>query len=218
MKSSLKSPLGELFEDAFKEIYYEDYPGLNELLYQQQFNFDSGGNNYGLEIRFYPLGKESVISFGLAIEKTKMEVKLDGSVQTQFIDGSFFKGTTDGKLIVAPVSYHFNLRWEIKPSWRVHPYLTLGLGIARLKGTVSYFYSGEFYNALDGTLESQSNSDELTLDELEEENEDLDLPNDLPIIQFNLGVKGRIVEDLSLLIDFGLWNGFLFRFGLAYRF
>jgi hypothetical protein len=39
----------------------------------------------------------------------------------------------------------------------------------------------------------------------------------IPIIQLNLGIKGEIIKGFYILIDFGIWNGFLLRGGIAFR-
>jgi len=52
---------------------------------------------------------------------------------------------------------------------------------------------------------------------MEAEDEDfLPLPF-LPFIQLNLGLKGKITENIHLMVDAGIWNGFLIRAGLAIR-
>jgi hypothetical protein len=39
-----------------------------------------------------------------------------------------------------------------------------------------------------------------------------------PFIQLNVGLKLEILDQVHLLTDFGIWNGFAFRGGLAFRF
>jgi hypothetical protein len=38
-----------------------------------------------------------------------------------------------------------------------------------------------------------------------------------PFVQLNFGVKGEITNNLFLLIDVGVWDGFLLRAGLGLR-
>jgi hypothetical protein len=39
----------------------------------------------------------------------------------------------------------------------------------------------------------------------------------VPFVQLNLGLKAVITPNVSLLVDAGIWNGFLIRGGVAFR-
>ena len=53
---------------------------------------------------------------------------------------------------------------------------------------------------------------------MEADGEDFFLPGFIPFIQINLGLKAEITDNLHLLVDAGIWNGFLLRGGIAFRF
>ena len=55
-------------------------------------------------------------------------------------------------------------------------------------------------------------------DELEGKEEDLFIPGFIPFIQLNVGLKGEVTDNIHLLVDAGIWNGFLLRGGIAFRF
>jgi hypothetical protein len=39
----------------------------------------------------------------------------------------------------------------------------------------------------------------------------------LPFIQLNLGLKAKVTPNIHLMVDAGIWNGFIIRGGLAIR-
>ncbi|MFB0565658.1 MAG: hypothetical protein ACETWK_08280 [Candidatus Aminicenantaceae bacterium] len=54
-------------------------------------------------------------------------------------------------------------------------------------------------------------------DELELVGKNLFIPGFLPFFQINFGIKGPIYDNLYLLIDAGIWDGFLIRGGIPFR-
>lgn len=221
LSDALKSDL----KDQFLEDIQQDYPNLTESSYSQNVSFDSSGSNFGFDIRWYPGGQTGSFSIGLSVEKTSMKVALpEISADLVLSDGSTFQANSNGEFLIKPLSFHLSLRWDIKPSWRVHPYITFGLGAAT--GTalenaeLTYSYSGTL--SIAGDTESYSGGETRTLielkDELEAEGEDFFLPGFIPFIQLNLGVRGQLTDNLALLVDAGIWNGFLLRGGVAFRF
>lgn len=215
LESYLEDVLEDTFADELKEAIIEEHSeksGLEEEYYQD-LNLDSTGNNFGVEIRLYPAGREGSFSVGLSVEKTEMELDLGGSANYEFTDGSYFEGSGSSELLMDPISYHLSFRWDMNPSGRLHPYFTLGLGLASLTGDLSYEADGEFYDAATEEFESEVYSDEIDLDSLENVKSSI-----TPIIvQLNLGLKLKISEDFHFLVDAGVWNGFLLRGGVAYR-
>jgi hypothetical protein len=123
-----------------------------------------------------------------------------------------------------PLSFHLSFRWDIVASSPFHPYITFGFGAATgtaLKnGEFTYSYTGDLY--IEGVTEPYSGGDTKTLDELREELEEEEdgffLPSFIPFIQLNLGLKGEVTENIHLLVDAGIFNGFMLRGGLAFRF
>jgi hypothetical protein len=215
LESYLEDVIENTVGDELKEAIIERHPeksGL-ETEYHQNLTLDSTGNNFGVEIRFYPSGREGSLSLGLSIEKTKMELDLGGSASQEFADGSYFEGSGSGKLLIDPISYHLSFRWDISSSGKLHPYLSLGCGLASLEGCFSYEVYGEFYDAITEELESETYLDEVDLEFLEYAK-----PRITPIIvQLNLGLKLKITDNFHFLIDAGIWNGFLLRAGVAAR-
>lgn len=217
-------------KDEFLENIREEH-NVEETSYSQEVSFDSGGNNYGFEIRWYPGGSEGSFSLGLSVEKTTMRVslpKISASLSLTDLDegkSANFQGTASGKFLIKPLSFHLSFRWDIKPVWRVHPYITFGFGAAT--GTAfeeaeyTYSYTGD-YTVTGETPEHREGGETKSIkklrDELEEEGEEFFLPPFFPFIQLNLGLKGEITENIHLLVDAGIWDGFLIRGGIALRF
>lgn len=212
LESYLEGVLEDAVADELKEAIIAEHlekSGLEER-YPPDVSLDSTGTNLGVEIRLYPAGKEGSFSVGLSLEKTEMEVNLEGSASYQFADESYFEGSGSSKLFIDPISYHLSLRWDMAPSGRLHPYFSLGLGLASLTGYLYYESNGEFYDAATEESESEAYVDEVDL-------EDLKLKITPIIVQLNLGLKLRISEDFHFLVDAGIWNGFLVRGSVAYR-
>jgi hypothetical protein len=211
--------------DAILEEIQDDYPDLTDPVYGQSVDFDSGGHNYGFEIRWYPGGQDGSFSLGFSVEKTKMEVDLtEITADMEFDDGSTFGGSAAGDVTLNPLTFHLSFRWDIIASSPVHPYITLGVGAATFSSIeddeVSYAWEGELEVPGDPStiyegVETKTIRE--IQDDLEEEDEDfLPLPF-LPFIQLNLGLKGKITDNIHLMVDAGIWNGFILRGGIALR-
>ncbi len=216
LESYLEGVIEDTLGDELKEAITEKHPEKSGLErdYHQNLSLDSIGYNFGVEIRFYPAGKEGSFSLGLSLEKTEMRLNLEGSARDEFSDGSYFDGLGTGKLLIEPISYHLSFRWDIRPSARLHPYFSLGFGLASLKGYLSYEAKGDFYNGATGEFESETYSDRIDLEILHHIK-----PKITPIIvQLNIGLKYEITDDFHFLIDTGIWDGFLLRGGVAFRF
>ncbi len=225
VENAISDALETEVRDTILEEIQKDYPDLQDPIYSQSVDFDSSGYNYGFEIRWYPSGQEGSFSLGLSVEKTKMEVELlEISADMDFFDGSTFGGTAGGDVILNPLTFHLSFRWDILPTSRVHPYITFGVGAATFSSIendeVSYFWSGEL-NIPGETSETYDGGEVKTLkqikDDLEEEDEDFLPLTFLPFIQLNLGLKGKITENIHLMVDAGIWNGFMLRGGIAIR-
>lgn len=177
--------------------------------------FDSSGSVYGLELRFYPGGRYSSFSLGVSIEKTRMKAVVEGPVTVQFDDGSFAEMDAVGTVNLDPLFTNLSFRWDIKPTWVVTPYFVLGLGVAALNGEVSYKYNGTYYWA--GGSEIHEDEDTRPIKEAEEDS-DINLPNILPLLQINLGIRGEIIPHLHVRAEAGIWDGLILRAGIAYKF
>jgi hypothetical protein len=152
-----------------------------------------------------------------------MEVDLtDVAMEMIFEDDSTFQGQAIGDVVLNPLTFLLSVRWDILPKSPVHPYITLGVGAAAFSSfkddIVSYSWSGEL-DVAGGPTETYEESGTKTIEEIKaelEEEEDFPL-SFLPFIQLNLGLKGKITENIHLMVDAGIWNGFIIRGGIAIR-
>jgi len=232
IEDSLNDTVASDLKDKFLKDIQADYPSIKEMGYSQNIVFDSSGDNYGAEVRFYPGGRYGSFSLGLSVEKSTMKVgfpEVTGSLELE--DGithttGTFKGNATGEFLLKPLSFHLSFRWDIFPSAGLHPYITLGVGASTAKAidmsTYSYSYTGTL-NVPGGPSKEYANSDSKTLKELKDEQEakgeDFPIPvNFVPFVQLNLGLKGRLTDNIYLLVDAGVWDGFLLRTGVAFRF
>jgi hypothetical protein len=235
LRSVIENGLSDALETDLKDRILEDvrndYPTLVETGYSQNVDFDSSGDNFGFEMRWYPGGQNGSFSLGLAIEKTTMKVSLpevlaslDVREEATSRTGNF-DGTATGEFLMKPLSFHLSLRWDIVPSSIVHPYITFGLGAATgtalEEATVAYSYAGDLVVSGEASKhyeDSVNKNIKQLKEELENEGEDFFLPNFVPFIQLNLGIKGVISKNIQVLLDAGIWDGFLLRGGIAFRF
>ncbi len=210
----IESFIGDTFETAFQELIEESSdiidPGGE---YSQSVDFDSNGKNLALEFRFYPGGEDGSFSVGIAVEKSELRVALDCSARYELADGSYVQGSGNGVLLWQPTSYHLSFRFDLLPSWRLHPYISFGAGIGTLKGLLTYEATVETYDASTATTTIQIISEEINLEFLEYTE-----PRITPlVIQLNLGFNLEINKNLYLLLDAGIWDGFLVRGGVCLR-
>ena len=214
-EDDLKKELGEEIRKEITKEIQVSHPYISMTTEENSLAFDSSGSNYGLEIRFYPQGKNGVFSLGLSFEKTHMRIIVDGPVKQNFSNNTYAQVDAHGYVDISPFSTNLSFRWDFVPSWRVTPYFVFGLGIASLNGEIGYDYIGTYEWA--GPQEEVSDSEVKDLKTAEEDFE-FNIPNIIPIIQANLGVRAQIIPHLHLRLEAGIWNGIVFRGGIAYRF
>jgi len=232
VEDSLADTVAEELKDKILADVRADRPSLVERGYRQRTVFDSSGDNYGAEVRYYPGGRNGSFSVGFSIERTSMKVAVPEASVTLDLEDSIthvtgtFQGNAFGEFLLKPTSFHLSLRWDIFPSAGFHPYVTFGVGASTAKAldtaTYSYEYTGNL-SVPGGPSRAYADGETKTLrqliDEEEAEGEDSFLPfNFVPFVQLNVGLKGRLTENLHLLVDAGVWDGFLLRAGLAFRF
>ena len=214
-ESELRKRMGDEIGIEISHYLNNSHVNLQRAANEKEMVVDTWGSNFGIELRYYPQGWEGSFSFGLSLEKTKMNMSAVGSVTQHFSDGSFAEVDAEGFIYLNPLSTNLSFRWDTKPSWVVTPYIVLGLGLAVMSGNVTYQYEGVYHWL--GPQEIVEDTEEKTIQEFEE-TIDFNLPNIFPILQINVGVRGRILPFLHVRGEAGLWNGLLFRFGLSFRF
>jgi hypothetical protein len=177
--------------------------------------FNSSGPNYGLDLRYYSQGWGGSFSFGLSFEETRMKLAITGTVKQYYTDGSSATATVDGSAVANVFSTNLSFRWDFIPQGRVSPYFVLGLGWTPFSCTVTETYSGTFLR--NGVSESIAGTQSKALTDIATQN-DFTMPDAIIVVHFGLGLKVRILSGLSALAEAGVWDGFLLRFGAAYRF
>jgi hypothetical protein len=226
-------------KDKMLDRVREEHPELREVNYTRIFEFDSGGPNFGFELRWYPRGEKGSFSLGLSMERTTMKVEIpeltsaitleDETALTQ----AGFIAAAGGAVTLKALAFLLSFRWDLLPTDRVHPYVTLGFGMAGesalLDAVLDYHYAGTLTKP-DGTAEDFSESGTETVRQLIDEDkqrkidegseeEPFDLPvHFLPFLQLHFGLKGVITKNFHALVDFGVLDGFVLRGGLAVRF
>lgn len=196
--------IAPLLEDNLKDSIEGFDPAKGDL------NFDSTGNNYGFEVRFFPGGKQGSFSLGLSYERNNFKGGLSGSYQEP-VGQVKAEGTFD----LRPHSFNLSLRWDLWAAARVHPYIGLGFGIGPLNGLISSRVTTTLAN---GTVIAED-IEEKTLKEALDEAEDGEFTlSFFPIVHLHFGLRGEVVDNLYLLAEFALYDGLIFRGGVAYRF
>jgi hypothetical protein len=233
VRGLVENMVSDTLESDLKERFVEqiqsNHPSFVEKSYDQDIKFDAPGYNIGLELRFYPGGRPGAFSLGLAIEQSTMKVSFPQvTANLEMVDQdpgepALFTATADGEFIVKPLSFHLSMRWEFLPAGAVSPYLTIGAGISTSKSFFDASYEYSYLGTLvlpDSSTEEYSDAATKTLQEIKDERlakgKDFSL-NFMPIVQFNLGLRAKISGALNLVVDAGIFNGFLFRGGLSFR-
>jgi hypothetical protein len=224
MEDTLPDILLELAQENDENLYEKDF-------YLDDFTFESGRNNWGVEVRWYPGGWGRSFSLGFSVERTSIRIASDITarlIMEQYewegVKNATFDIQADGQFEINPTSFHFHFRWDIFPLARIRPFFTFGVGIAGLKSlqeaSLSASLTGELQIEGEET-ESFDESVDKTLKEIEDdaiaEGEEAFLPTLFPFIQLNFGIKGEITRNLCLLLETGIFNGFILRGGIAFR-
>ncbi len=118
-------------------------------------------------------------------------------------------------------SWGIEIRWDIFPEAKIRPFFTFGGGVAGGK----IIQDARLIASLSGELQIQGEEKETfdesvdkTLGEIENDEiadgSDAFLQTLLPFIQLNFGVKGEIAKNLYLMVESGIFNGFILRAGI----
>ncbi len=215
-EGTLTNKLGNEIQNEIDKKLRQSHAGLVGAKFTPNLQIDSGGSNYGLEMRYFASGWAGTFSFGVSLESTTLSLSLTGTPEQIFTNGTVADANVTAEMKTVPVfTTNFSFRWEIG-SGRVRPYFVLGLGFGKLDGSFSYSYSGTYrYSSLQEEIPAASvNKDFATLSQ----DIDFTIPKMFVIFQLHFGLKIDLIKGLSLLGEAGLWDGLLLRGGLAYRF
>lgn len=226
----LNDALDTELQDRILESIQADYPSLTLTAYEQSLTFDSSGDDFGACFRWYPRGHNGSFSLGVSVEKSTFNVLPTAAAHMDLqdqgtLETATFAGTAEASAIVKATSFLLTFRWDIIPRAVVHPYITFGGGISTSKAlddsSVAYAYSGQLSGSAipTGTVEGSETKTlrELRDEALADEENDFPIPNFIPFIQLNLGLKVRLMKSLHLFVDGGVFNGFMATGGIAIR-
>ncbi len=216
-ENSVNKELGKGIRKEVTSQLENSHARLTKSTYEESLAFDSSGSNYGLEARYYPRGRTGFFSLGFSLEKTHIRLQVAGPVRQNFTNGSYATVDSQAYLETSPFTANVNFRWDFTPAHRFCPYFVLGFGVGSLSGNVGYTYTGT-YN-FSGFQESVTGSKVETFDQAEQE-EDItfNIPDLILILQLNFGLKAEVYKGLTILAELGIWDGFILRGGVAYRF
>ena len=227
-----------LKDDMFKDLQ-DEYPDrdIRERDFRNVVRFDSGGKNFGFEIRWYPGGEDGSFRLGLAVEKSTFRVgPLEVDTGITFEDAATretaqFTGQGTSQVTAEPLAAVLSFRWDIFPRGVVHPYFTFGFGLAGGsaldKTEIAYDFKGSasFPGEPTEVIEESGKKTLLQLKEEsleppedgEEKKEPFEYPGFFPFFQLHFGLKAKLSANIHLLVDAGVFNGFLLRGGIAIR-
>jgi len=221
---------GDQLQNAIEEEIQSLYPNLYSMQFAQTIDFSSSGDDFGVSFRWYPGGRKGSFSLGLSVEKSSFKVLPTSEVHMDLEDWSTsdtatFDGDVDGQALIKATSFLLTFRWDIFPTKFIHPYITFGGGISTAKAlddsTLAYSFSGQLVgdSIPAQTIEGSETKTlrELRDEALEEEETDFPIPNFIPFLQLNLGLKARLTKSLSVLVDAGVYDGFMVSAGIALR-
>jgi hypothetical protein len=221
------NPLQKLFEEEITDAIGDEVrdevrgqvnalqPGLVAGDFSHSLALSSSGTNFGLELRYYPRGRQGAFSFGLSLDKTQMRMAVSGLLRQDFVSGGYAEVDAEGFIELNPITTNVSVRWDFIPRWIVSPYFVLGVGVAALNGDLGYSYEGSLEWA--GPSEPLADNEEKTIQEAEE-NMDFNIPNIFVLLQMNLGIRVLLLNHLSLHVEAGFWDGIVIRGGLGIRF
>jgi hypothetical protein len=225
-KDALNDAVKDEIEDRILTDIQDSYPGLAMTSYEQGLDFSSSGDDFGFGFRFYPGGHRGSFSLGVSVERSTFKVlpavtSLMELQDTSTMETATFNGTASASALIKATSFLLTVRWDILPRAAVHPYITFGGGISTARAlddsTLSYSYTGQLTGSAI-PAETVEGSDTKTLRELKDEAEsDFPLPNFLPFIQLNVGLKARLTKNIHVLIDGGVFDGFMISGGVSVR-
>jgi len=215
LEDSLTKKAANEIRDNLTDKLSADYGGnFIASSYEQKLSLGSEGSNYGIEVRYYPLGRRGSLSLGVSLEKTKIRVNMQGAITQRYSNGAVASIESTGYAETSPFTGNVSFRWDLFPSWRITPYFIFGLGFGPLGGEFSYVYTGTYQRG--GSQASITGGETKTFDQLRAEGDiQLDL---IILLQTAIGVKGEVYKGIFVKGEIGFWDGLIFRGGVGYRF
>ncbi len=193
--------------------------------YGGPLNFDTHGTNFGFSLRYFPGGKQGSFSLGFSYERNYFEADLSGFT-TETAGDAIVTKTGSGSVDLSPHSFNVDVRWELFPGSRLHPYVGLGFGVGPQKGDIVFTTVTETDRG--GVVTSETVKEELTLKEAitkiererekEDPDEDFYMVDFFPILYLTFGLRAELSENVFLLGELAFYDGFIARGGLAFRF
>jgi len=206
-----------LFAPIIEENFTPDFEDYDAE--KGNFNLDFYGSNFGIEFRYYPGGKNGSFSIGISYERNSFKSDLKGTYEDYDDNGYRYVTEASGYLEAFPHSFNFSIRWDIFPKSKFHPYFNIGFGFGKIDGLIKVDTTTTHYTE-SGTI-VEHDSEEMTfqeaLDDIEEEGESFPI-SFFPILNISFGIKGEIFDNFYLLGEIALYDGLIFRGGVAYRF
>jgi hypothetical protein len=234
LRSMIEGLVSDMVENQFKDSVLEDiqeeHPEYRETGYSQTVGFDSGGHNLGFEVRWYPGGQDGSFSLGLTVEKTKMRFTLEeikailDLEDTTTLEPARADTDINAEMVTNPLAFLLDFRWDIMPSWRIRPFISFGFGLSTPAAIndlqLSYSYRAVVTTPHDPTEiyeDSTVKTGKELKEEMEAEGEEFPL-SFLPFLYLGFGLKGVITDNIHLMVEGAVLDGFVLRGGLALRF
>ncbi len=212
LKDLIEEKIGEELQIQLQDQIKNDFPEETLTEYNQEINFDSSGGGIVVELRIYPSGENGSFSVGFSYARIDSKIDLSGEIRQDFESNDYLTATANSNFIHKYSAFLLDLRWDLFPNGKVHPYFSFGGGLAPLNGNISYSASGYVY--IEKNKEKYEIAEETkNLDEIEDINISI-----VPVLLINLGIKVDLYHGISVYADGGIWNGFLFKAGLIYSF
>ena len=192
--------------------------------YDGPIEFDTYGHNYGFSLRYFPGGKQGSFSIGISYERNYFNADINGSYTETTASGTITKSGS-GYIDLSPHSFNVDVRWEILPSSKLHPYVGIGLGIGPQRGDIVFTTVTETDTG--GVITTETVTEELTLKEAirkieqeqeKDEDEDYYMVDFFPIVYLNLGLRAEVARNFFLLGEVAIYDGFIARGGVSFRF
>ncbi len=212
LRGVIEEKMDDVLRENLQDNFKEDYP--NEVLgdYTQDVNFDSSGGGVNFQIRIFPGGEKGSFSLGFSYFRVDSKIMISGDIRQNFISDDYISANAEGNLIINYSAFVIDMRWDLFPQGKIHPYISLGGGISPLKGSMDYSADGGLYSN-DHRKEGYTISESKDLTEVEDINF-----SHIPVILINLGIRVDVIKNGSFFLDGGIWNGFMIKGGIAYSF